>query len=201
MVTRVGLIFATFFEAGLVIRRLGLVKRAPGRYEGSFTGKDILLWIAGPGLQAAFAIKEQQSRAPVEVLVSCGFAGALQPHLKAGDIVGRDVISVPKPVLTPEERRALGEKSGACAVDMETQAIRDMGKGLGIPVRVARAISDEFHDNLTPVLGKEGHLSRARIALRLLWPGSWPTAWKLYRQSRTAKAHLTRYLVEFLSTL
>jgi adenosylhomocysteine nucleosidase len=58
------------------------------------------------------------------------------------------VVTVDKVVWRASEKRALGEVSGAVAVDMESAAIAKVASAAGLPFLVARTISDRAEEDL-----------------------------------------------------
>src|SRR5688572_21640954 len=92
---------------------------------------------------------------------TCGFAGALNPELKCGDVVFDttdallarllQVASARKAALhcatrvaiTRAEKIALHQRTNADAVEMESEVIRRACAEAGVPCATVRAISDE----------------------------------------------------------
>jgi nucleoside phosphorylase len=98
-------------------------------------------------------------------------------------------------VFTPEQKRALGVRSKAVAVDMESAALA-AGLGSRIPVIVLRAVSDSIDDNLPSEAGtfldESGKVrlwNVARFALKRPW--NVKTLMRLKRHSEAAAASLT----------
>jgi nucleoside phosphorylase len=87
-----------------------------------------------------------------ERVISSGFAGALRPELRVGDIVcdarGARFASANAVLATAQAKREFRERTGADAVDMETDAIREVCGVAGVPMTVLRAISDGVDDEL-----------------------------------------------------
>ncbi len=103
------------------------------------------------------------------IILSSGIAGALAPGLRPGDVVidgdawlvdhlhvalpqahrggilGNDAI-----VATEAEKRALRERSGALAVDMESHVAARVALRKGLPYAAMRVISDRAADDLPP---------------------------------------------------
>jgi len=186
----IGIVIPTRWEASEVLRRFSFRKRGRALYQSDVQGRPVLLCISGVGREAARRAAERLVCEGAGELVSMGFCGALVSELKAGDLVTDRIATVDKPVLTPEERRALSARAGAVAVDMETQAVIEEGTRRGVPIHVLRVVSDEFQDDLTPLFGKDGIFSGWRIAWRLLDPAAWPLAARLRRHSIIARAGL-----------
>lgn len=105
------------------------------------------------------------------LVICAGFAGALDPRLKAGDLVLADNFSTPAlldrarrfsgattfigplvtvtaPAETVEAKSALARESGALALDMETAPIAEACRAAAVPLLAVRAISD---DRSTPL--------------------------------------------------
>ena len=101
-----------------------------------------------------------------EYLISAGFAGALEKGLRVGHLLVSEnfsspqlrdspqlgladettflgkLLSVPRMVEATGERQSLNEKTGAVAVDMETETIAELCAAHGLPMLSVRAISD-----------------------------------------------------------
>lgn len=99
-------------------------------------------------------------------IILAGFAGALDPSLKVGDVVVEGWTKEPlgfrcgkihtagEIVATPEAKAALFGETGALAVDMEGEVVRRAVESLGAPFVHVRAISDSAGDAVDPaVLG------------------------------------------------
>ncbi|MBI3297418.1 MAG: hypothetical protein HYZ75_04600 [Elusimicrobia bacterium] len=166
---------ATPWEARPLARALGLVTDGPGLWRGTVGSRRSILVETGIGAAAAASAMERvfgsaNGHTP-GLAVSTGLCGALQPGLKPGDLV-LDVHGAPvelalaaKPaaeragvalhigaiahadhVLRPEEKRALGVKERAAAVDMESTAVRAWAEGRGSVFVAARAVLDSLED-------------------------------------------------------
>jgi adenosylhomocysteine nucleosidase len=114
----------------------------------------------------------------IQLILLCGVAGALDPSLAIGDVVldDPDGLCINRPIYrrgqihtssriiaTPQEKAGLFAETGALAVDMEQQIVRDFAKPLGIRVIGLRAISDTAGEILDPaVVGLVDELGRAK---------------------------------------
>jgi nucleoside phosphorylase len=152
----------------------------------------------------------------VSCFISAGFAGALIPELRAGDIVkpavvinetdevkvaaseGRGVLVTSGAITDRDQKRALGERYSAQAVDMEAYAVVDVANIYKVRALVVKAISDELGMALPP-LGKfvrdDGSFSTAGfIAYAAVRPWLWGMVGKLSTNSAVATAALCREL-------
>jgi nucleoside phosphorylase len=110
-------------------------------------------------------------------IVSAGFSGALTSGLHVGDLIVADdvcdgdgvcwpatwpiaatpyhhgrLLTVPNIVGPPEEKRRLGLRSGAVAVDMETAVVANLCAKANVPFGCLRAISDDADTHLSESL-------------------------------------------------
>jgi hypothetical protein len=107
--------------------------------------------------------------AGARVILSSGIAGAVDPGLKAGDVVigGSDglvaalrkilpdarvgtVVGSDAIVATVADKRALYERTGALAVDMESHIAARVAARHGVPFAALRVISDAADEALPP---------------------------------------------------
>lgn len=105
-------------------------------------------------------------RRPSYVL-TCGFAGGLDPALKRSELVYRAAPAFPnasrlealgarrvrfhssdRVVVTAEEKALLRRQTRADAVEMESEAIQDICGGEGIPAATVRVISDAAGEDM-----------------------------------------------------
>jgi hypothetical protein len=125
-------------------------------------------------------------------VLSAGFSGAVVAGLKVGDLILADevcdadgvprpatwpagdssfrrgrILTVPNLIGAPAEKRRLGERSGAVAVDMETAVVARLCGAAGVPFGCLRVISDDVDTPLSEAL--LGVLRHGRVGLvRLL---------------------------------
>jgi adenosylhomocysteine nucleosidase len=102
-----------------------------------------------------------------ELVLTCGFAGGLNPELKLGDVI----FEIPQPstfnlqlstcgakpakifcadriATTVAEKKKLRDETGADAVEMESAAIHAVCRERGIPCATVRVISDTANEDL-----------------------------------------------------
>ncbi|MSR65631.1 MAG: hypothetical protein EXS18_07615 [Verrucomicrobiae bacterium] len=158
------------------------------------------------------------------LVISTGVAGALSPSLRIGDvIVAAEVVddssgqrfactrhsalstqhsallSVSHMITSAAEKKTLGQKSGAIAVDMESAAIARLCLEHGVPFAAIRAISDTAEEVLpeavTRFFNESGGLRPVRVLVELLkQPSLLRALRRLQVQTTTASESLCRLL-------
>jgi len=125
------------------------------------------IWVTGMGARNAGAVAEAVVQADaVDWVLTCGFAGGLDPDLTVGTIVAdldpwhplsfgpetgvrRGVFHLASQVaVTAEAKAKLRASTGADAVDMESAVIRDLCGARGVPSGTVRVISDAAGEDL-----------------------------------------------------
>jgi adenosylhomocysteine nucleosidase len=179
---------------------------------------------AGAGQAAAtraFAAVEEE--APIDLVFSIGWAGALTPDLAPGtahNVAG--VIDVqtgerfrcdagagplwlatsPK-VADAAEKRRLATTYSAALVDMEAAAIARLAAMRSIPFYAIKAISDSLDAKLPDFnrfIAADGHVQTAKFALySLLRPWYWPSLVRMGENSKKASQSITNSLSDFLN--
>lgn len=116
---------------------------------------------------AEVAINEALANFRPWLVLTCGFAGGLNPRLSKGTVVfsdpgdadiesrllaagaiGAKFHCAEKVVSTAAEKRALHESTGADVVEMESGVISAIAAHRGVPCTTVRVILDEAHENL-----------------------------------------------------
>lgn len=124
--------------------------------------------------------------------------GTWRPTLRRARIV-----TAAKLVGTPKEKEALGQSTGAAAVDMEAAVIAQSCSRHGIPFGCVRAISDAARTPLSPrlvALLHTGRVSFGRVGLASLRsPSIIPELWRLAGATRFAAEQLGKALGELLT--
>ncbi len=167
-------------------------------------------------------------------VISCGFSGALREGMRVGDIVlangivdthgqslklevgmaadpdnglhvGR-LLTADEMIRTADEKRELGEKHNAIAVDMESLAVAQICKETNTKFMAVRVISDDLSGDLPPevlsILGSSGSM-RVGAAVTSLWkrPSSAKDMWRLRQQATNAAGRLATFLDGILTQL
>lgn len=185
---------------------------------GRERGSRVKVVVSGMGSARARAAVERaiQTHRPDQVL-TCGFAGGLDPALQVGAVVFETRVESMASVLraagarparfhcadriaiTDEEKASLRSRTQADAVEMESQSIHQVCVQNSLPCATLRVISDAASDTLpldfNQLLNAELQLSPMKLALRILRsPGRIPGLMKLGRQSAFAAGRLAEVL-------
>ncbi|HTB14294.1 MAG TPA: hypothetical protein VK752_22135 [Bryobacteraceae bacterium] len=142
-------------------------------------GDKWLLVANGPGPRSV----EEALRQKMDVsgIINTGFCGALDPSLRIGDIVvwgdapcgsgfaRGEISSSDRVVVTAAEKKALREKTGAIAAEMEAGAVKKIAGDWQVPFYCVRAVSDTAHEDMPLDFNlyrdSAGRFSLPRIAL------------------------------------
>ena len=220
--------------------RTALIAAMPGElkplvrgWKPSVSG-DVRLWshrdenlyvaaCAGAGQQAAtraFAAVEQD--APIDLVFSLGWAGALTPYCEPGkaynmagvidaatgerfrcDAGAGTLWLTTSPIVANEtEKRRLASTYQAALVDMEAAAIARLAQMRGIPFYCIKAVSDAHDANLPDFNGfidSRGQFRTFRFALSALFqPWHWSGLIQMGENSKKASQSIAESLSEFL---
>ncbi len=192
-------------------------KESGGRRFRFFEHEDFVLVCGGIGAEAARRAAEAviANYAP-DVIYSAGFAGALDPEMKVGNIVqprsvvnagdgsridlgcGEGVLVSFGSVANPEQKAKLRNSFGALAVDMEAAAVARAAEARGVRFAVVKVISDEFDFTLPSTerfVDGSGQFLEMRFAwFALVRPWLWPQVLRLARNSNRAARALCAWL-------
>ncbi|HMO63966.1 MAG TPA: hypothetical protein PKE47_01850 [Verrucomicrobiota bacterium] len=190
---------------------------APLRRRGLPADVTIQLCGMGPGAARRWIEAVLAGPRPAGVL-SCGFAGGLDPARHLGDVLA-DAGGWPglgpkleaagartarfateaRVAVTAADKAAVRARTGADAVEMESGVIVSAGRAAGVPAAVVRVISDAAGDDLpldfNALMTPAGRLSLPRLALAVAArPGRIPALVRLGRSSRRAAEKLADVL-------
>ncbi len=192
-------------------------KESNGRRFRFFEKDDCVLVCGGIGAEAARRAAEavMEIYTP-NVIFSAGFAGALDPGLKVGDLVrprrvinagdgssvnlgrGEGVLVSFGSVANPEQKSKLRDSFGAQAVDMEAAAVARAAEARGVEFATVKAISDECDfsfPSLDRFVDANGQFLELRFAgFAAVRPWLWPRLAWLARNSRLASIALCNEL-------
>jgi nucleoside phosphorylase len=203
-------------EARAIARAFQLDER--GLRKGVVFGEEVALGVAGIG---ARRLAELLSDIEPELMVMTGLAGGLAPQVRVGDVV----IDAALPAFSPErfrlhqgrlhtattivataaEKRALYERTGGLAVDMETAVAAAFARERGIGFLAIRAVSDAADDpldsRLFTLVDGAGRPRAGRVAAYLL-TGPWRVFGlvRVGRATRVALTNLVAVLQHFAAT-
>jgi adenosylhomocysteine nucleosidase len=161
-----------------------------------------------------------QQQSPRQVL-SCGFAGGLDPQLSAGAVLfattdatlaqsletagarRAQFVGVDRIATTAFEKRLLRETSGADAVEMESDAVHQLCAARGLPCATVRVISDPAPEDLpldfNALTNPDQSLNFGKLALALAKsPGKIPALLRLRTNTRNAAQSLATVLARLL---
>lgn len=179
--------------------------------------------VTGMGQAAArSALQKALAQERPRLVLTCGFAGGLNPALRTGAVIFdtpdadqaealRPLGAVaarfhcsPRVAVTRAEKAALRIQTHADAVEMESGVIRQLCSDRGIPAATVRVISDvadedlpmDFNELITP----EGTLRVGGLIARVLRrPDRIPALLDLQRKTAAAARALGRCLEELVS--
>jgi adenosylhomocysteine nucleosidase len=183
------------------------------------TGITILL--TGIGRQnAEKSLREFLATHSPKLVLTCGFAGGLNPELKLGDVI----FEIPRPstfnlqlstcgakpakifcadriATTVAEKKKLRAETGADAVEMESAAIHAVCRERGIPCATVRVISDTAGEDLPldfNALSKpDKNLDFGKLFLAIAKsPGKIPALMQLQKKTKFAAEQLAAVLAK-----
>lgn len=186
------------------------------------------IWTMGAMGEAVTAPLQQKLRSSKPgIIVSAGFAGALQPGFQVGDLlVGANysdpevlaklklsgiwrqgnVLTVPSIIEHGTEKQRLGRESGAAVADMESAHVAALCREHAIPMLSVRCISDGVEDDMpvpAAVLMKPNGRPDSLALFRHLVanPGAVVGFNRLVKNARKAQASLSEGLEELVPQL
>lgn len=207
--------FASIVRERRSFSTMPVAGRALEFHEGLLAGKRVAWVVGGAGVDAAAraAALLVEGHRPRR-LASAGFAGGLDPALPRGALVapatvlregegglamepgvcpGAEstgaIVTVDAVVTTAAAKRALGERTGAAVVDMETWAVARAAAAAGIPCVSVRVVSDaagdELPSDIARLVAPQSGLRRAGAALAAIGrkPAAAATLWRLWEQA------------------
>lgn len=187
-------------------------KEYAGRTYRFFEDGDFVIVCGGIGADAARRAAEAViALYSPSVIYSAGFAGALNPKRRVGDIVrpgrvvnagdgssvmiagGDGVLVSFSSVASPEQKAKLRDSFAAQVVDMEAAAVARAAEARGVAFAAVKAISDEFDfafPSMEQFVGSDGQFHNVQFALfAAMRPWLWRKVAQLARNSgRSAHA-------------
>jgi adenosylhomocysteine nucleosidase len=199
-------------------------KDIEGRRFRFFEKDDFVLVCGGIGAEAARRAAEAVIAiyAPT-VIYSAGFAGALDPALKVGDVVqplrvvnasdgssvnfeqGEGTLVSFGSVASPAQKAKLRDSFQAQAVDMEAAAVARSADARGAKFAVVKVISDEFDFNFPAMerfVDSNGQFHEGRFAwFTAVRPWLWASVARLSRNSNRASRALSDRLRTMMAAI
>jgi adenosylhomocysteine nucleosidase len=221
---KVAIVAALEREVFALLKRWHRIEReCEGRRFKFFESGQTVLVCGGIGAEAARRATEAViALYQPELVRSVGFAGALDPTLKVGEIfspsrvidardgssvetgTGCGVLVSAATVVGAEQKAKLAKAYGAHVVDMEAAAVARGAQARGVRFMAVKAISDESNFAMPPMdrfLGDSGQFRTGKFVIfAALRPWLWPRVIQLARNgakaSRALCAELDRYINE-----
>jgi adenosylhomocysteine nucleosidase len=158
------------------------------------------------------------------LVLTCGFAGGLDPQLAVGDVVfatddaslrekqnqaGARLVKfhcAARVAVTAAEKTELRRATGADAVEMESEAIQSLCRERGIPCATVRAISDTANEDLpldfNQLAKPDLSMHYGKLALAIARsPGKIPDLRRLQKNCRLAAERLAAALIKVIELL
>lgn len=202
-----------------VLRRLGTAKKLewPGaRFARATEWKGDRWWMVACGPGPRLVERALGEKKDVNGIISTGFCGALDPALQVGNIVvwgdapvasdapfvRGEMLSADRVAVTAAEKRALRNRTGAIAVDMEAAAVQSKAAEWGVRFMCIRVVSDTAADDMPLDFNRfrnaDGNFSRTRIALAAMARpfSAMPGLMELDRNCRRASRLLGDFLAD-----
>ena len=179
------------------------------------------VWLVSGGIGAEAGRRAAEAMVTLcqpDVLISLGFAGALEPDLKVGDLFvpryARDVrdnsladtesgsgtlVSL-NFIASAEQKAKLRQAYAAQAVDMEAAAVAHVAQAHGLRFMAVKAISDDKNFDMPDLnhFVRNGEFSAARFVVHFVFrPWLWPQVMRLAKNSAQAAKTLSSWLNQY----
>jgi adenosylhomocysteine nucleosidase len=158
---------------------------------------------------------------PPNLVLTCGFAGGLNPDLKPGDVIFETsdetlrtkllgagakqlkIFCADRIATTVAEKKKLRDETGTDAVEMESAAIHAVCRERGIPCATVRVISDTANEDLPldfNALSKpDKNLDFGKLFLAIARsPGKIPALMQLQKKTKFAAEQLAAVLAKII---
>jgi hypothetical protein len=208
---------ALHVEARAIARQLRLWPTTPTEFIGA-TGQDVSLCLRVIGLRAKHLPDNEPKNQTIAILLA-GLSGGLDPTLRGGDVIVDDrstlrldgfragtIHTATGLIATPQQKAQLFQRSGAIAVDMESDIVHHFASQRGIAFINVRSISDTASERLNPALigliDAMGRPRLGRIAAEILkQPSLLGDLLQLSRHSRIALEALGSAVVKIVKSI
>jgi len=192
-------------------------KEHDGRHFRFFENGDVVVVCGGIGAAAARSASEAVIAIfDPKIVCSAGFAGALDPRLRIGDVVrpssvvnagdgsrtvvegGEGVLVSFESVASPAQKSKLRDSFGADTVDMEAATVARAAEARGKEFTAVKAVSDEIDfefPGLERFIDADGRFSQGGFAWHIaVRPWLWPRVLRLAQNGGRASRALCAYL-------
>lgn len=184
---------------------------------------DVAILITGIGRQnAETALRQYLAHHKPKLVLTCGFAGGLNPELAIGDVVfmtgysaleerlaGADArlahfVTSERMAVTAAEKKKLRAETGADIVEMESGPILAICRESQIPCAMVRAISDTANEDLpldfNQLSKPDMNLHYGKLVLAIAKsPQKISALVQLHKKTRHAAVHLAAVLAKFIA--
>jgi len=221
--TRIAIVAALEREVRPLVRRWRINDREYGGRNFKFFENDVAVLVCG-GIGAEAARRACEALIQLyqpRLVISAGFAGALDPELEAGSMLtprlvidandgsrtevgsGTGVLVSFDAVADSDQKLKLGKAYRAHAVDMEAAAVARGADAHRIPFVAMKAISDEAGfemPSLDKFIARDGEFQAGRFAMfAAVRPWLWPGVIRLRSNTQKASSTLCQALEEYTS--
>jgi adenosylhomocysteine nucleosidase len=216
---KIAIVAAMEREVGPLVKDwVAVTRQHDGRSYRFFEKSPLILVCGGIGAEVARRAAEAViSLYRPAAIVSAGFAGGLDPSMRAGQMLtpryvidsrdgsrtdsgaGEGVLITYESVADVEQKAKLANSYGAHAVDMEAAAVARSAEAHGIKFLACKVISDKHDSRLPPIMQfvKNGQFNTAGFIAHLaIRPWLWPAVIKLARNSAVASKVLSEALAD-----
>lgn len=215
---KIAIVAALEREVGPLVKHWNVSEREQdGRRFRFFEKDDVVLVCGGIGAKPARRAAEAViALFTPEIVYSVGFAGALDPQLRIGDVIrprrvinAGDASSVSlnegdgmlvsfASVASSDQKKKLRDSFGAQAVDMEAASVLRAADAHAIAFGAIKAISDESDFDFPETerfVNSEGRFSEVKFAVfAAMRPWIWRRVFRLAKNSNRAARSLCSYL-------
>lgn len=219
--SRIAIVAALEREVAPLIRKWRVnEKEYSGRRFRFFESGDTVLVCGGIGVEPARRATEAVIvRYGPSTVYSVGYAGALDPGLRVGDVLmpervmnandgscvlipeGKGILVSYAHVATREQKAKLRQAFGGQAVDMEASAVARAAEARAVTFAAVKVISDDVDFEIPTTeqfVDERGHFREMSFALFVaLRPWLWPRMIRLMNNSRRATRALCQELEKF----
>ena len=183
----------------------------------------VAILVTGMGRQnAATALRDFLTVCPAELVLTCGFAGGLDPALPPGAVVfatdddelGENLLAAgakrarfhcaDRVAVTAMEKQQLRTATGADAVEMESEAVQTVCREHALPCATVRVISDSAGEDLPLDFNQLYRPDMTLDYVKLAWavlqaPGKIGALMKLQQRCRFAATQLAGVLMKVVA--